>query len=81
LPDDGHLPTLLLQLLAPTPASLPDYRTLDATQIQRSYTAHEAPQRQPGRTTDLRLWLALAAGVLFGLERLIAQRRFKPATA
>ena len=88
LPDSPELPALLLTLLEPTAPTADltrnDYRTVAPAQvqaaIQRSQTASKnAPQKaiRPAADTftDLRPWAVLLAGLLFGLERLLAQRR------
>ncbi|MGY2130961.1 BatA domain-containing protein [Hymenobacter sp. HD11105] len=88
LADSPELPTLLLELLEPaTPAlamSRKDYRAVALTQVQaaiqpKSPTDQNAPQKaaKPAADTftDLRPWAVLMAGLLFGLERLLAQRR------
>jgi hypothetical protein len=88
LADSPELPTLLLELLEPaTPAlamSRKDYRAVALTQVQaaiqpKSPTDQNAPRKaaKPAADTftDLRPWAVLLAGLLFGLERLLAQRR------
>jgi hypothetical protein len=42
-------------------------------------TTAPAPLRPAARFRDLRPWLALAAGLLFALERTLATRRTAPA--
>ncbi|MVN76519.1 hypothetical protein GO988_09305 [Hymenobacter sp. HMF4947] len=82
LPASPALPALLLSLLAPTPtaASLAphDQRRFDAAQLPAPpVRAAVISGRAPGgfRLLDLRPWLVLAAGLLFALERWLAQRR------
>ncbi|RAK64676.1 BatA domain-containing protein [Hymenobacter edaphi] len=78
LPDDGQLPALLLTLLdPPTGPARPEARSLDARQLTAGSaptTAAPAGAARPG-FRDLRPWFALAAGLLFGLERVLASRR------
>lgn len=74
LPDDGQLPALLLTLLAPPTPAGPEPRRLPTNQL----TSRLAPGSEGVAThaqLDLRPWLALAAGLLFGLERLLVGRR------
>ncbi|NVO30927.1 BatA domain-containing protein [Hymenobacter lapidiphilus] len=81
LVDSPELPALLLLLLQPTapPAFQPDSRQLALSQLRGPMAAvvdgiePTAPRRQ------LAPWLVLAAGLLFGLERLLAARRNRSA--
>jgi hypothetical protein len=82
LPASPALPALLLDVLAPAPtvASLAphDQRRFDASQLPpRPAASQPALASQPVtyRLLDLRPWLVLAAGLLFALERWLAQRR------
>ncbi|OON70766.1 BatA domain-containing protein [Hymenobacter sp. CRA2] len=76
LPDAGELPALLLELLAPAPAPVAEFRTLSADQLTGPASRLTEPQLRPRTAyTDLRPWAALAAGLLFALERLLARRR------
>jgi hypothetical protein len=61
-----------------------DYRTVAPAQVQAAIqrkpaATQNAPQKasKPAADTftDLRPWAVLLAGLLFGLERLLAQRR------
>ncbi|GAB3827564.1 BatA domain-containing protein [Hymenobacter jeollabukensis] len=83
LPDDGQLPALLLSLLDSVAPARPEVRSLDARQLRASGPtpppATPGPARRASR--DLRPWLALAAGLLFGLERVLASRRLSRAAA
>jgi hypothetical protein len=77
LPTDGQLPAMLLHLLTPASASSSaDNRLLDPAQVlaTTAATAPAAPQTA-APWLDLRPWVALAAGLLFVLERLFAGRR------
>ena len=88
LADSPELPALLLDLLVPaTPTAVVerhDYRAVAPAQVQaaiqpKPVAAENAPQKaaKPAADTftDLRPWAVLLAGLLFGLERLLAQRR------
>ncbi|UYZ58550.1 BatA domain-containing protein [Hymenobacter latericus] len=85
LPTDGQLPEVLLNLLAPDThlGAATDYRQLDAAQVLASAPADTPAKslRPTTRHADLQPWVALAAGLLFGLERLVARRRTSTATA
>ncbi|GAB2946749.1 hypothetical protein GCM10027048_09660 [Hymenobacter coalescens] len=74
LPDDGQLPALLLDLLAPAPAVTVDPRVIGSDQLlaRPAGTERAAPRR--AAYLNLQPWVALAAGLLFGLERLLAAR-------
>ncbi|RTQ53752.1 hypothetical protein EJV47_03185 [Hymenobacter gummosus] len=82
LPTDGRLPEVLLALLAPdsTPVTGPDPRRLDAAQLlgPAAKPATVVRPRPAARFRDLRPWVALAAGLLFALERVLAARRPAP---
>ncbi|SMB94000.1 conserved hypothetical protein [Hymenobacter roseosalivarius DSM 11622] len=88
LPDSPELPALLLDLVQPATPSLSlarnDYRIAAPAQIQaaiqpRLAAAQNAPQpaAKPAADTftNLRPWAVLLAGLLFAVERLLAQRR------
>lgn len=78
LPDDGRLPELLLSLLLPESAFTgPDPRALPTAQL-RNRLSHTSSLRARPRYLDLGPWLALGAGLLFGVERLLAARRSSP---
>ncbi|WP_262696957.1 BatA domain-containing protein [Hymenobacter oligotrophus] len=85
LPTDGQLPEVLLNLMTPDAhlGAINDFRQLDAAQVL-AHASADTPERnlQPAtRYADLQPWVALAAGLLFGLERLFARRRTSTATA
>ena len=80
LPASPALPALLLDVLLPAPASLAlhDQRRFDPAQLPPRPTAglpSLTGQPVTFRLIDLRPWLVLAAGLLFALERWLAQRR------
>ncbi|MCR5887910.1 BatA domain-containing protein [Hymenobacter sp. J193] len=73
-----ELPELLLPLLQPAsevPARY-DRRVLPPSQISRTDSGAAAPGFRPANLhfRDLRPWLVALAGLLFGLERLLARR-------
>ncbi|SHJ37791.1 N-terminal double-transmembrane domain-containing protein [Hymenobacter daecheongensis DSM 21074] len=80
LAESSELPELWLTLLrpilsAPTPPQ--DQRLLDRAQLrpqQRPPTTVAQPLRPAADTTALRVWLVLAAALLWALERLVAAR-------
>jgi hypothetical protein len=85
--DSPILPTQLLSLLEPElaestlPAAAHDQRALDPAQFSltnsklKSAATFGTVAPAVFRSTDLRPWLVLAAGLLFALERLLARRR------
>lgn len=88
LADSPELPALLLELLEPATPALAmarhDYRTVAPAQVQAAIQPQPAAAKNAPRKaaksaadtfTDLRPWAVLLAGLLFGLERLLAQRR------
>ncbi|GGG44965.1 BatA domain-containing protein [Hymenobacter glacieicola] len=84
LADSPELPALFLPLLLPGTAASPDPRPMPLSQLQPDTAARRlpvaaAPPRAPQR--DLTPWVVGAAGVLFGLERLLASRRLSQQSA
>ncbi|KUG06121.1 BatA domain-containing protein [Solirubrum puertoriconensis] len=85
LPTDGQLPEVLLNFLTPDTdlGAAADYRQLDAAQVL-AYAPADTPEkslRPATRYADLQPWVALAAGLLFALERVVTRRRTSTATA
>lgn len=86
LSESPELPALLLPLLlpelpAPTPG--PDPRVMPLRQLTAGPVAAPttAPRATPGPVRALAPWAVAAAGLLFGLERLLAARRFRQQAA
>lgn len=88
LTDRAELPALLLPLLQGRPAAArADYRSLASRQIQVAADPATPPRAaapvvaERGNVADLRPWLVLLIGLLFGLERWLARRAssFTPA--
>ena len=78
LADTPELPALLLPILiAPTsPTFQPDSRPIALAQLRGPMAAEvEVAAAAAGPTRPLAPWLVLGAGLLFGLERLLAARR------
>ncbi|MBC6991557.1 BatA domain-containing protein [Hymenobacter sp. BT491] len=81
LADSPNLPALLLDILQPEQKSTnwaADKRALDAAQIHpANHMVSVATSNRPAPDSylDLRPWAVLATGLLFALERLLAQRR------
>ncbi|MBT9393046.1 BatA domain-containing protein [Hymenobacter sp. NST-14] len=79
LADSPELPALLLPLLLPPtpPAFQPDSRLISLAQLHGPAGTADTEVSAPpaGPTRPLAPWLVLGAGLLFGLERLLAARR------
>ncbi|PJJ48569.1 BatA domain-containing protein [Hymenobacter chitinivorans] len=82
LADSPDLPFLLLDLLQPARPAAPDphdQRQLAPCQITGRATVAPTSfgnRRSAPTDTDLRIWLVVAAAVLWGLERVVATRTF-----
>ncbi|TGE19733.1 BatA domain-containing protein [Hymenobacter elongatus] len=79
LGDSPDLPQLWLSLLQPDGAVAPeaqDQRQLDPTQVlrQQRRTTQRPMVPAASTATDLRIWVVLAAALLWGIERLVAGR-------
>lgn len=77
LADSPELPGLLLPLLLPVPPPglTPDARTLDLAQLHGPVSGVTTTVGPTAPRRPLAPWLVLAAGLLFGAERLLAARR------
>ena len=77
LADSPELPALLLPLLLPpAPTTFqPDSRQLALSQLHGPIAAVAKGPEPTAPRRPLASWLVLAAGLLFGLERLLAARR------
>lgn len=82
LTDSPHLPLLFLSLLQPASPAAPDphdQRQVASDQIVGSVataTSNSGTRARTPTDTDLRIWLVVAAALLWGLERLVAARTF-----
>ncbi|GAB3299790.1 BatA domain-containing protein [Hymenobacter tenuis] len=75
LAESPDLPALLLPLLLPSTSAAapgPDPRLLDLAQLQAGPVAAAAPVSASAPHRDLTPWFVLAAGLLFGAERLLS---------